>query len=210
MGFGIHLVKLTRASTMLIFHDKNKIVDAENNMNTTREKAEAERIVNAFESFENDNHATALQTLTSVSPYASMHEDVNNFALDKFANIIMIPFHKRPDTAGGWTDEKLEHKLVNQNLLTTSPCSIGLLVDRGLTSFPKSQKGIRECRIAMLFVGGPDDLEALAYAWRMAGTPHLILTLVRFVPGKDVSELIENVQEEDEVEIFTIIFEREK
>ncbi|KAK8554410.1 hypothetical protein V6N13_093405 [Hibiscus sabdariffa] len=81
--FGIHLVELTRASAMLIFHDKNKTVDVEDNTNTTREKAEAERIVNAFESFENDNHATAVQTLTAVSPYASMHEDVNNFALDK-------------------------------------------------------------------------------------------------------------------------------
>ncbi|KAK8509535.1 hypothetical protein V6N12_001625 [Hibiscus sabdariffa] len=208
--FGIHLVELTRASAMLIFHDKNKTVDVEDNTNTTREKAEAERIVNAFESFENDNHATAVQTLTAVSPYASMHEDVNNFALDKYANIILIPFHKRPDTAGGWTDEKLEHKLVNQNLLATSPCSIGLLVDRGLTSFPESQKGIRECRVAMIFIGEPDDREALAYAWRMAGTPHLILTLVRFVPGKDVSELIENVEEEDEAEIFTVMFEREK
>ncbi|KAK8534608.1 hypothetical protein V6N12_057252 [Hibiscus sabdariffa] len=164
--FSIYLVKLTRASAMLIFHDKNKNVDAENNMNTTREKAEAEQIVNAFESFENDNHATAVQTLTTVSPYASMQDDVNNFALDKFANIILISFHKRPDTAGGWTDEKLEHKLVNQNLLTTPPCSIG--------------------------------------------TPHLILTLVCFVPGKDVFELIENVKEEDEAEIFTIMFEREK
>ncbi|KAL4378716.1 hypothetical protein GQ457_02G000030 [Hibiscus cannabinus] len=148
-------------------------------------KKQTERIVNAFESFENDNHATAVQTLTAVSPYASMHEDVNNFALDKYANIILIPFHKRPDTAGGWTDEKLEHKL-------------------------NHKKGIRECRVAMLFVGGPDDREALAYAWRMAGTPHLILTLVRFVPGKDVSELIENVEEEEEAEIFTVMFEREK
>ncbi|GMI69706.1 cation/hydrogen exchanger 15, CATION/H+ EXCHANGER 15 [Hibiscus trionum] len=186
-------------------------MDTENSMNTTREKAEAEQIVSAFESFEKDNHATAVQLLTAVSPYASMHEDVNNFALDKFTNIILIPFHKRPDTAGGWTDEKIEHKLVNQNLLATSPCSIGLLVDRGLTSFPESQKGARECRVAMLFIGGPDDREALAYAWRMAGTPHLILTLVRFVPGKDISQLIENVEEEDdEAEIFTVIFEREK
>ncbi|KAK8509534.1 hypothetical protein V6N12_001624 [Hibiscus sabdariffa] len=204
--FAVHLVELAgRTSAMLIFHDKNKTIDTGNNC--SREKAEAEQIVSAFESFENDNHGATVKPLTVVSPYASMHEDVNNFALDKFTNIILIPFHKRPDTSGGWTDENLQHELVNQNLLETSRCSIGLLVDRGLTSFPESQKGTRVCRVSMLFVEGPDDREALAYAWRMAGNPSLILTLVRFVPGKEVSELVEN---DDEPEIFIDRFERER
>ncbi|KAL4309643.1 hypothetical protein GQ457_01G015350 [Hibiscus cannabinus] len=204
--FAVHLVELAgRTSAMLIFHDKNKTIDTRNNC--SREKAEAEQIVSAFESFENDNHGATVRPLTAVSPYASMHEDVNNFALERFANIILIPFHKQPDTSGGWTAENLQHELVNQNLLQTSPCSIGLLVDRGLTCFPESQKGTLGCRVSMLFVEGPDDREALAYAWRMAGSPNLMLTLVRFVPGKEVSELVEN---DDEQEIFPDRFERER
>ncbi|XP_022770058.1 cation/H(+) antiporter 15-like [Durio zibethinus] len=209
--FAVHLVELAgRASAMIIFHDKSKTADAGNN--ATREKAEAEQIVNAFESFENDNHAVTVQPLTAVSPYATMHEDVSNFALDKLANIILIPFHKQPNAIGGWTDENIQHKQVNQNLLATAPCSIGLLVDRGLTSTfsRESHRGMRECRIAMLFVEGADDREALAYAWRMTGTPRLVLTVVRFLPGKDVSELTENVEEDDESGIFTAMFEREK
>ncbi|GMI98498.1 cation/hydrogen exchanger 15, CATION/H+ EXCHANGER 15 [Hibiscus trionum] len=207
--FAVHLVELAgRTSAMLIFHDKNRTIDTGNNC--SREKAEAEQIVSAFESFENDNHGAIVKPLTVVSPYASMHEDVNNFALDKFANIILIPFHKRPDTSGGWTDENLQHELVNQNLLQTSPCSIGLLVDRGLTCFPNSQKGTWECRVSMLFVQGPDDREALAYAWRMAGNPNLMLTLVRFVPGKEVSdELVEN-DDIDNPEVFSDKLERER
>ncbi|KAK8506995.1 hypothetical protein V6N12_041672 [Hibiscus sabdariffa] len=204
--FAVHLVELAgRTSAMLIFHDKNKTIDTGNNC--SREKAEAEQIVSAFESFENENHGATVRPLTAVSPYASMHEDVNNFALDRFANIILIPFHKQPDTSGGWTAENLQHELVNQNLLQTSPCSIGLLVDRGLTCFPESQKGTPECRVSMLFVEGPDDREALAYAWRMAGSPNLMLTLVRFVPGKEVSEFFES---DDEQEIFPDRFERER
>ncbi|XWS32482.1 hypothetical protein CRYUN_Cryun23aG0162400 [Craigia yunnanensis] len=209
--FAVHLVELAgRTSAMIIFHDKRKTADTGNN--ATREKAEAEQIVSAFESFENDNHAATVQPLTAVSPYASMHEDVSNFALDKLANIILIPFHKQPNAVGGWTDENIHHRQVNQNLLASAPCSIGLLVDRGLTSAfsPESQNGTRDCRIAMLFVEGPDDREALAYAWRMASTPRLILTVVRFLPGKDVSELTENVEEDYESGIFTAIFEREK
>lgn len=213
--FAVHLVELAgRASAMIIFHDKSKTTEVGNNAN--REKAEAEQIVSAFESFEEDNHAVTVQPLTAVSPYDSMHEDVSNFSLDKFANIILIPFHKQPNAVGGWTDENLQHKQVNQNLLSSATCSVGLLVDRGLTlTFTgESQNGMREFRIAMLFVEGPDDREALAYAWRMAGTPRLILTVVRFLPGKDVSELTENVDDDDDDDnqsgIFTSMFEREK
>ena len=209
--FAAHLVELAgRASAMIIFHDKSNTADTGNN--ATREKADAEQIVSAFESFESDNHAATVQPLTAVSPYGSMHEDISNFALDKFANIILIPFHKQSNAVGGWTGENLQHKHVNQNLLASAPCSIGLLVDRGLTSTfsRESQNGKRECRIAMLFIEGPDDREALAYAWRMAGTPRLIVTVVRFLPGKDVSELTDNVEEDDESGIFTAMFEREK
>ncbi|KAE8722415.1 Cation proton exchanger [Hibiscus syriacus] len=204
--FAVHLVELAgRTSAMLIFHDKNKTIDTGNNC--SKEKAEAEQIVSTFKSFENDNHGATVKPLTVVSPYVSMHKDVNNFALDKFANIILIPFHKRPDTSGGWTDENLQHETVNQNLLETSPCSIGLLVDRGLTCFSESKKGMRECRVTMLFVEGPDEREALAYAWKMAGNPRLMFTLVRFVPGKQVSELVEN---DNAPYIFTDRFERER
>ncbi|KAK8480388.1 hypothetical protein V6N11_041866 [Hibiscus sabdariffa] len=136
-----------RTSAMLIFHDKNKTIDTGNNC--SREKAEAEQIVSAFESFENEK------------PWGHY----------RFANIILIPFTSNPIPVADGTAENLQHELVNQNLLQTSPCSIGLLVDRGLTCFPESQKGTPECRVSMLFVEGPDDREALAYAWRMAGSP---------------------------------------
>ncbi|MBA0562812.1 hypothetical protein Golob_007833 [Gossypium lobatum] len=208
--FAVHLVELAgRASAMLIFHDKDKTADTGHTC--SREKAEAEQIVSAFESFEDNNHGATVKPLTAVSPYATMHEDVNHFALDKIANIILIPFHRRSDPVGGWTEENVQHKLVNQNLLATSPCSIGLLVDRGLTSFAEAQKGTQqECRIAMLFVEGTDDREALAYAWRMAGTPSVTLSVIRFVPGKDGLEFMENSGDnEEEPDIFTAMFERE-
>ncbi|PPR80406.1 hypothetical protein GOBAR_AA40305 [Gossypium barbadense] len=208
--FAVHLVELAgRASAMLIFHDKDKTADTGHTC--SREKAEAEQIVSAFESFVDNNHGATVKPLTAVSPYTTMHEDVNHFALDKIANIILIPFHRRSDPVGGWTEENVQHKLVNQNLLATSPCSIGLLVDRGLTSFAESQEGTQqECRIAMLFVEGTDDREALAYAWRMAGTPSVTLSVIRFVPGKEGSEFMENSGDnEEEPDIFTAMFERE-
>lgn len=37
----------------------------------------------------------------------------------------------------------------------------------------------------MLFIGGPDDREALAYAWRLSGNPTVRLDVVRFVAGDE-------------------------
>lgn len=36
----------------------------------------------------------------------------------------------------------------------------------------------------MFFLGGPNDREALTYAWRMAGDPNVKLKVVRFIGGE--------------------------
>ncbi|GKU88563.1 hypothetical protein SLEP1_g2813 [Rubroshorea leprosula] len=207
--FAVHLVELTgRASAMLIFHDCRapKTTLEGNNTGMTREKAEAEEIISAFESFERDNLAVSIQPLTAVSSYASMHEDMSNFALDKGVTLILLPFHKEPTADGGWKDDNLQHRQVNQNLLSSAPCSVGIFVDRGLNlNFAPQEESVSSshhhhglimnnnvCRIGMLFIGGPDDREALAYAWRMAGChqDHVTLTVVRFLQGEDMAELM--------------------
>ncbi|KAF9679013.1 hypothetical protein SADUNF_Sadunf07G0095900 [Salix dunnii] len=79
---------------------------------------------------------------------------------------------------------------MNQNVLESAPCSVGLLVDRGLGSImqtgpARNSSSSKGHRIAMIFIGGPDDREALAYAWRMAGHPdHVSLMVLRFLPGR--------------------------
>lgn len=42
--------------------------------------------------------------------------------------------------------------------------------------------------IVVLFFGGPDDREALSYAWRMSDHPGISLTVMRFVPGEEANE----------------------
>lgn len=223
--FAVHLVELTgRASAMLIFHDKNRAnnVVGNNIPNPTREQAEAEQIVSAFQLFQNENDSTFVQLLTAVSSYATMHEDVSNFALDKRVTVILLPFHKKPNGLGGWTDENVQHKQVCENLLANAPCSVGILVDRGLTRhlpLESRHDRMRKCRIAMLFVQGPDDREALAYARRMTGNPGVILTVLRFVPGKELLKSEEiasgnaaaaDVNDDEDGEVFSSMFEKEK
>ncbi|MBA0834206.1 hypothetical protein Goarm_006579 [Gossypium armourianum] len=223
--FAVYLVELTgRASAMLIFHDKSNMNDIAGCGNSSRERLEAEHIVHAFESLQNDNRAIAVYPLTAVSSFSTMHEDVRNFAIDKNVAVILLPYHKKPNGIGGWVDESLEHKKVSQHLLANAPCSIAILVDRGLTRhlpLDFEHDSIREIRVAMLFFEGADDREALAYAWRMAGNPGVALTVVRFVPGKDMLEtVVDDAEAEveaeaeanfnDDPEAFSTMFEKDK
>ncbi|KAJ0020285.1 hypothetical protein Pint_32104 [Pistacia integerrima] len=79
--------------------------------------------------------------------------------------------------------------------------AFGILVDRGLALSVLSDSTFNEkleFRIAVLFVGGPDDHEALSYATRMAKTRGVHLTVVRFLLGKDAE--IDNLGNEENIE----------
>ncbi|XP_065872559.1 cation/H(+) antiporter 15 [Euphorbia lathyris] len=181
--FALHLVQLTarRVSAMLIVHDAyHRAQTASGQESYSREIEESDHIITAFQNYENRSPAVSVQSLTVVSPYASMKEDVCRLAEEKRVNFILVPFHKQPDVYGKLQDEEdVSLRTVNQNLLATAPCSIGILIDRGLG---ESQA---QNHFVMLFIGGADSREALAYAWRMAGSASVSLTVVRFLPSGD-------------------------
>lgn len=77
---------------------------------------------------------------------------------------------------------------VNQQVLRNAPCSVGLLVDRGLGSLGQTSSEKVAFKICVLFFGGPDDREALSLGLRMAEHPGIHLTIVNFVP-KDAAEV---------------------
>ncbi|KAK0603860.1 hypothetical protein LWI29_009499 [Acer saccharum] len=190
--FAVHLVELIgRASAMLAVQEAGKNNSAIIN-DPSRERVESDQIVSAFERFKERHETVTVHPLTVVSPYVTMHEDIYQFAEDKLAAMILIPFHKQGTITGGFQGSENQYSIreVNQNLLLKSPCSVGILVDRGLRlsksskpSAPSSQPPT-DLRIAMLFIGGLDDHEALSYAHRIAGTPGVTLTVVRFLQIK--------------------------
>ncbi|KAJ6745141.1 CATION/H + ANTIPORTER [Salix purpurea] len=67
---------------------------------------------------------------------------------------------------------------LNKSVLDNAPCSVGVLVDRG--NLRKFLAEPLSCRIAVLFFGGADDREALAYAVRMSGNPHVSVKVFTF------------------------------
>ncbi|KAH7561083.1 hypothetical protein ACOSP7_016354 [Xanthoceras sorbifolium] len=194
--FVVHLVELLgRASTMLIVNEPG------NNSATnppSRERAESDQIFSAFGSYKDKHDTVVVQPLTIVSPYTTMHEDIFQFSEDKHVSMILIPFHKQAASGGRFQVDNHPIREVNQNLLLNSPCSVGILVDRGLRLFKSSESSTptqTELRVAMLFMGGFDDYEALTYAYRIAGTPGVTLTVVRFLPTKVVEQNANNYGE---------------
>lgn len=180
----LHLVELTgRSSAMLIVHNTRKSGPALN-----RTQAQSDHIINAFENFEQHAGCVTVQPLTAISPYSTMHEDVCNVAEDKRVAFIIIPFHKQQTVDGGMEATNPAYRTINQNVLTNAPCSVGILVDRGLSGSNRLSASQVSHHVALLFFGGPDDREALAYAWRMSEHPGISITVMRFLAGEEAAE----------------------
>ncbi|KAJ7969435.1 Cation/H(+) antiporter like [Quillaja saponaria] len=178
----LHLVELTgRASAMLIVHNTHK----KGRPALNRTQAQSDHIINAFENFEQHAGCVSVHPLTAISPYSTMHEDICTLAEDRHAAFIIIPFHKQQTVDGGMEATNPAFRIVNQNVLANAPCSVGILVDRGLNGSNRLAANQVSHHVAVLFFGGPDDREALAYAWRMSEHQGISLTIMRFSQGQN-------------------------
>ncbi|KAK9134630.1 hypothetical protein Syun_013960 [Stephania yunnanensis] len=189
----VNLVELTsRTSAMLIVHTARQSGQAV--LNRTRNQSD--QILSAFENFEQYTGGVSIQPLTVVSPYPTMHEDICNLAENKHVAFIILPFHKQLTVDGGMKVTNPAYRTMNQNVLANAPCSVGILVDKGFSGSTKVASGAHgTSQIIVFFFGGPDDREALSYAKRMLEHPGIILTVIRFVPGKHTFRSTFNHQE---------------
>jgi hypothetical protein len=178
--YALHLVELTgRASNMLAAAAASASSHGRSGSASSL-PAVTDHIFNAFEEYERLTGGVSIQTLAAVSPYQTMHEDVSVLAEDKHVSLIVVPFHKQQTVDGGMEPINPSIRAFNENLLATSPCSVAILVDRGLSA--AAARMASEHNVALFFFGGPDDREALAYAWRMVENPGVTLSVVRFLP----------------------------
>ncbi|GFS35031.1 cation/hydrogen exchanger 15 [Actinidia rufa] len=94
----------------------------------------------------------------------------------------------KPMVDGGMEAANSKIRMLNQNVLANAPCSVGILVDRGLTESKILEASHVSHNIAVLFFGGPDDREALSYGLRMSKNPGITLNVIRFLPGPEAEE----------------------
>lgn len=101
-------------------------------------------------------------------------------------------------------------------MLRSAPCSIGILIDRGLGSIEPISKCQVALNVVVIFIGGKDDREALAYASRVAHHPQIKLTVIRFLVDSSVEAsrlymiILPEQEEEKQLddECFTQFYEK--
>lgn len=117
----------------------------------------------------------------------TMHEDIVTSAENKRVAMIILPFHKHQRLDGHFETTRTDLRHVNRRVLQHAPCSVGILVDRGLGGSSHVAASNVDFTITILFFGGHDDREALAYGMRMAEHPGITLVVVRFVVDAKVA-----------------------
>ncbi|KAF6174085.1 hypothetical protein GIB67_020267 [Kingdonia uniflora] len=179
----LHLVELVgRAAPILITHHMWKQKSKQRSANPSR----SEHIINAFRYLnEQSDGAIAVQGFTAISPFETIHDDICMLALDKKVPLIIVPFHKQWSADGTVDSSKVAWRTINRNVLELAPCSVAVLIDRGSTARIASQSVYH---VGVIFLGGPDDREVLAYAKRMAADPKIRLHVVRLIPFDDADE----------------------
>ncbi|XP_019053264.1 PREDICTED: cation/H(+) antiporter 15-like [Nelumbo nucifera] len=167
----LHLIQLVgRASPVLLCH-------------TTSMKPKpspSERIINVFHCFERSLcGAITFQAFSAMSPRELMHNDIWKIAHQEDISLIILPFHKTCEIGGtlqqasGSAAFGAAVRNLNLNVLATAPCSVGLIIDRGLFAASTTAMSLEQLslRVAVIFLGGADDRGALLHASRMVEGP---------------------------------------
>ncbi|PON83271.1 DNA-directed DNA polymerase [Trema orientale] len=136
--------------------------------------ASTDHIIHAFENYARNSRGPVLiLPFIMVASYKTMHESLCRLAQDKFIPLIILPFHLNHRYSIG-SSISAALRQFNANVQAHAPCTVGILVDRGFSCGMSSNHFTYH--VAMIFIGGPDDREALAYATRMSDH-HLAVTV---------------------------------
>lgn len=154
-----------------------------------------DQVAVALRAYSQASHLT-IHHSTAISVLSTMHEDINHVAQEKRVEMIILPFHKQ---WRGENEEEIESvsyewREVNRNVLESAPCTVAVLLDRGLGDEFKQceeQEVNVERRICVVFSGGPDDRETLALVRRMTNNSMVKVSIIRFIDeaGKDLTSI---------------------
>ncbi|CAN6551101.1 unnamed protein product [Malus baccata var. baccata] len=177
--YAMHLMELSERSSAISMVHKAR----HNGLpfwNKKTDENNKDQMVIAFEAYEQLS-SVKVRPMTAISSLNDIHEDICASAHQKNTAVILLPFHKHQRLDG--TMESLGNALrsVNERVLKHAPCSVGILVDRGLGGTAQVSASDVSYNIVVAFFGGRDDREALAYGMRLAEHPGIVMTLIRFV-----------------------------
>ncbi|XP_059295056.1 cation/H(+) antiporter 18-like [Lycium ferocissimum] len=182
--YAMHLLELTeRSSAILMVHKARK--NGLPLLNTQGQVGESNQVIVAFETF-GQLSKVSIRPTTAISAMSSMHEDIIASAERKRVSMIILPFHKNQRLDGHFETTRAALRNVNRRVLQHAPCSVSILIDRGLGGASHVSASEVDYTVLVLFFGGHDDREALAYGMRVAEHPGITLNVVRFVIDPEV------------------------
>ncbi|XP_040993103.1 cation/H(+) antiporter 28-like [Juglans microcarpa x Juglans regia] len=159
-------------------------VDGVDNMRVTDQSVidMREEITTAVQAYEDMNgDGVTVRRMLALSTFNAMPHDICNLAEELMTALIILPFHKTQRADGTLDAGHSGFRYVNRKVLRDAPCSVGILVDRGFGLMERISRSHVSPNIAVIFIGGKDDREALAYAGRVARHPGVKLTVIRFL-----------------------------
>ncbi|CAK9188589.1 unnamed protein product [Ilex paraguariensis] len=190
----MHLVELTdRSSSIVMVHRSRK--NGLPFVNRFHQGDSHDQVAAAFDTYSQLGRVT-VQPTTAISALSTMHEDICHVAKEKTVAMIILPFHKQWRREG---EEEAEINVgygwrgVNERVLKNAPCSVAVLVDRGFGAEFQQISGVNANltkRVCLVFLGGPDDREALELGGRMAEHPTVRVTILRFVEKTGLEDVI--------------------
>jgi Kef-type K+ transport system membrane component KefB len=178
--YAMHLVELSeRSSAISMVHKARR-----NGMPFWNKRrngdGDGDQLVVAFETYQQLSRVS-IRAMTAISDLQTIHEDVVTSAHQKRAALIVLPFHKLHQMDGHMESLGDQYQHINQRVLHHAPCSVGILVDRGLGGAAQVAASDVSYTIVVIFFGGRDDREALAYGMRMVEHPGIGLHVLRFL-----------------------------
>ncbi|KAK7243533.1 hypothetical protein RIF29_38332 [Crotalaria pallida] len=141
-----------------------------------------DQVTNAFQTYvaENSDGITLKRTM-AISTISNMPQDICFLAEDLMIALIILPFHRIQRPQGTLDGGNQGFRYVNRKVLRSASCSVGILVDRGFGSIDQITTSHVTFNVAVIFIGGSDDREALTFATRVAQHPKVKLTIIRFL-----------------------------
>ncbi|KAI4333110.1 hypothetical protein L6164_017957 [Bauhinia variegata] len=140
------------------------------------------QITSCFQEYvDADGDGITLRRAMTLADFNNMGADICTLAEDLMIALIILPFHKIQREDGKLDAGNAGFRYVYKKVLRHAPCSVGILVDRGLGKLGKITRTQVCLNVAVIFIGGKDDREALALAGRIAQHPGVKLTVLRFL-----------------------------
>ncbi|OMO68933.1 Cation/H+ exchanger [Corchorus olitorius] len=165
----IHLVPLaTQTVPLLIPYTNHRKMFIKPN--------DSDNIMRAFLNYSKNSHGPVqIQPFKMVSPMKYIHEPICSLAESISAPLLLVPFFK---TKQAHNPEGIS-QIFNTRIQEYARCTVGILVDRA----QRRPKHVRSTgfsyNVAVVFLGGADDREALVFAARMSSHPNVAITVLR-------------------------------